>query len=209
MHQSNIRGTESERKSKLKIIKMINPFLIGNKIYLSQLSQNDISDRYINWLNDEEVCRDNSHARFPNTRSKTLSYIEHLEKSKDETAFAIRWKKNDLHIGNAAIQKIDRINRSAELAILIGDKKYWGKGIASEVYELLIKYGFDTLNLNRISSGQTIANKGMIKVCERSGMKKEGILRQVLYKQGEYLDAAVYSILKREFEKVKKHIKNK
>jgi len=63
--------------------------------------------------------------------------------------------------------------------------------------------------LNRISSGQTIANKGMIKVCERSGMKKEGILRQVLYKQGEYLDAAVYSILKREFEKVKKHIKNK
>lgn len=188
---------------------MINPFLTGKKIYLSSLSKIDISDRYIDWLNDEEVCRDNSHATFPNTRSKTIAYIDHLEKSKDEVAFAIKLIKNDLHIGNAAVQKIDRINRSAELAILIGDKKYWGKGIASEVYSLLIKYGFDTLNLNRISSGQTIDNKGMIKVCEKSGMKKEGILRQVLYKNGGYLDAGIYSILKKEFVRTQKEIKNK
>ncbi|HAY33182.1 MAG TPA: GNAT family protein [Ignavibacteria bacterium] len=179
---------------------MINPFLIGSKIYLSPLSKADISEKYISWLNDKEVCRDNSHATFPNTRSKTVAYIENLEKSKDEAAFAIRWKKNNLHIGNAAIQKIDRINRSAELAIIIGDKKYWGKGIASEVYRLLIEYGFDTLNLNRISSGQTLANKGMIKVCEKSGMKREGVLRQILYKEGKYLDAGIYSILKKEFE---------
>ncbi|MBS1517243.1 MAG: GNAT family N-acetyltransferase [Bacteroidetes bacterium] len=188
---------------------MVNPFLSGKKIYLTPLSLKDVSSRYIDWLNDSEVCRDNSHAVFPNTKAKTVSYIKSLENSRDEIAFAIRWKVNDLHIGNTAIQKIDRINRSAELAILIGDKKYWGKGIASEVYELLIGYGFNTLNLNRIASGQTLANKGMIRVCEKSGMKKEGILRQVLYKNGEYLDAGIYSILKKEFEKTQKEIKKK
>lgn len=180
---------------------MINPFLTGGKIYLTPLSEKDISEEYVNWLNDKEVCRDNSHATFPNTKSKTLAYIESLENSKDEIVFAIRWKKNDVHIGNIAIKKIDRINRSAELAIIIGDKNYWNKGVGSEAYELMIDYGFNTLNLNRISSGQTISNKGMIKVCEKMGMKKEGTLRQVLFKNGEYLDAVIYSILKKNYKK--------
>ena len=68
---------------------MINPFLTGRKIYLSPLSKNDITEKYINWLNDKEVCKDNSHATFPNTRSKTFAYIDSLEKSRDEVAFAI------------------------------------------------------------------------------------------------------------------------
>ena len=186
---------------------MKNPFLTGEKIYITALSKSDISEKYINWMNDKEVCRDNSHATFPNTRSKTLAYIESLEKSKDEIAFAIRWKKNDAHIGNIAINKIDRINRSAELAIIIGDKKYWNKGVGSEAYKLLIDYGFNTLNLNRISSGQTSANTGMIKVCEKMGMKKEGTLRQVLYKNGEYMDAVIYSILKKDYNRKNKQIK--
>jgi ribosomal-protein-alanine N-acetyltransferase len=180
---------------------MKNPFLVGNKIYISPLSEKDISDNYVDWLNDKEVCKDNSHATFPNTKTKALAYIESLGNSKDEIAFAIRWKKNDIHIGNIAIKKIDRINRSAELAIIIGNKNYWNKGVGSEAYKLLIEYGFDTLNLNRISSGQTISNTGMIRVCKKLGMKKEGILREVLFKNGEYLDAVIYSILKKDYKK--------
>lgn len=70
---------------------MKNPFLKGEIIYLSPLTKEDISADYINWLNDSEVCRDNSHATFPNTYSKTLSYLESVEGSKNEIVFAIRW----------------------------------------------------------------------------------------------------------------------
>ncbi|MEP7147127.1 MAG: GNAT family protein [bacterium] len=183
---------------------MKNSFLEGNNIYISPLSKSDISDKYINWLNDKEVCKDNSHATFPNTKEKTLSYIESLQGSKDEIAFAIKWKKNNKHIGNIAIKKIDRINRSAELAIIIGDKNYWNKGIGSDAYRLLIDYGFNTLNLNRISSGQTVSNTGMIRVCEKMGMKKEGTLREVLFKDGEYINAVIYSIILKDYRKNKK-----
>lgn len=180
---------------------MKNPFLTGNKIYLSPLSLEDISDRYISWLNDKEVCRDNSHATFPNTKTKATAYVKSLENSRDEIVFAIRWKKNDEHIGNIAIKNIDRINRSAELAIIIGDRKYWNKGVGSEAYSLMIEYGFDTLNLNRISSGQTVLNTGMIKVCEKMGMRKEGVIREALFKNGNYMNAVIYSILRRDFNK--------
>ncbi len=192
--------------------KMKNPFLTASKIYLSPLTKDDISDDYIGWFNDREVCKENSHSTYPNTYSQTLAYIESVEKSKQDIVFAIRWKKNNLHIGNASVQKIDRVNRSAELAIIIGDKKYWSKGVGNEVYGLLLDYGFNTLNLNRISSGQTVTNKGMIKVCIRQGMKREGVLRQVLYKEGKYADAVIYSILRNEFrntntKKVKKKMR--
>ena len=180
---------------------MKNPFLKGEKIYLSPLTKDDISEDYISWLNDSEVCRDNSHATFPNTYSKTLYYLESIEKSNKEIVFAIRWKKNDIHIGNISVQNINWINRSAEIAIIIGNKHYWNKGVGSEAYKLVIEYSFQTLNLNRLSSGQTVTNIGMLSVCEKNGMRKEGTFREALYKNGEYIDAVVYSILSKDFRK--------
>jgi len=178
-----------------------NPFLISKSIYLSPLTKDDISQDYVSWLNDPEVCTHNSHATFPNTITKTLSYIDSIEKSKMEIVFAIRWRKNNDHIGNISVQNINWVNRSAEIAILIGNKNYWNKGVGSEAYKLLIDYGFNILNLNRISSGLAITNDGMIKVCEKNRMKKEGLLREVLYKDGRYIDATIYSILLKDYKK--------
>lgn len=180
---------------------MKNPFLTGDQIYLSPLIKEDATSEYVNWLNDPDVCKDNSHATFPNTLDKTVKYIESIISSKIEIVFAIRWKKNDAHIGNVSVQNINWINRSGEIAILIGNKKYWNKGVGSEAYKLIINYGFNTLNLNRMSSGQTISNDGMNKVCEKNGMVKEGLLREVLFKNGKYVDAAIYSILYKDYIK--------
>jgi len=192
------RNIKSSRQKKLEKAK---PFLFGKNILLSPLTEADISDDYISWFNDREVCRDNSHAVFPNTYKKTAAYLKSIENSKTDFVFSIRWKKNKLHIGNVSLQNINWVNRSAEIAIIIGNKNYWNKGVGSEAYQLILDYGFGTLNLNRIASGQTITNKGMIKVCKKNGMKREGLLRQVIYKEGKYLDAVIFTILKKEFEK--------
>jgi ribosomal-protein-alanine N-acetyltransferase len=40
---------------------MKNPFLVGENIYLRPLDLNDLRGNYINWLNDSEVCKYNSH----------------------------------------------------------------------------------------------------------------------------------------------------
>ena len=182
---------------------MNNPFLIGRQIYLSPISKEDISAEYVSWLNDKDVCRDNSHATFPNNIEKTISYVDSVSRSNSEVVLAIRWKKNDEHIGNISLQRINWVNRSAELAIIIGNKKYWNKGVGTEAYKLMIDYAFERLNLNRISSGQTLRNTGMINVCIKCGMKEEGIARESMFKEGEYLDTVTYSILSKEYEKQK------
>ncbi|HBS47702.1 TPA: N-acetyltransferase [Candidatus Dependentiae bacterium] len=175
---------------------MKNPFLIGKNIYLSPLTKEDVNPEYVNWLNDFEVCKYNSHSIIPNNLRKTFEYVEDVEKSQTKIVFAIKWKENDKHIGNVLLQQIDWISRSAEIAILIGDKDYWNKGVGTECYNLLINYGFNSLNLNRISSGQFTENKSMIRICEKVGMEKEGILRKVFYKNGGYVDIVIYAIIK-------------
>lgn len=180
---------------------MKNPFLISENIYLSPLTKDDISVEYISWLNDSEVCKANTHATIPNNHSKTLAYVESVEGSQTEIVFAIRWKENDIHIGNVSLQGINWINRTGEYAVLIGNKKYWNKGVGSESLSLIIQYGLITLNLNRIWSGMFITNKGAMKICEKNEMKKEGVLREAVFKNGKYLDVVIYSILQKDFKK--------
>lgn len=172
--------------------------LVGHVIYLTPLSMDDISEKYVEWLNDPVVCRDNSHGSVRNTLARTTDYVESVQNSETTMAFAIRLKSSAEHVGNVSLQKIDRGNESAELAILIGEKAAWGLGVGTDAYRLLIDYGFNELNLNRICSGQTTRNSAMIRVCEKVGMKKEGVLRQAMVKNGEYLDVVIYAILRGE-----------
>lgn len=171
------------------------PFLEGNSIYLKDLSIEDITDEYVQWLNEPVVCSFNAHARFPNNAEKTKKYVEETNSSKLVILFAIYDKKKDIHIGNICLNKIDWVNRSAEIAIIIGNKNYWGKGVGTEAYKLVIKYAFDVLNLHRLYSGMAKVNVGMVKVAEKVGMKKEGMAKEALFKNGKYLDVVLYGIL--------------
>lgn len=185
---------------------MKNPFLVGDKIYLSALTKDDITDRYINWLNDKETTSRNSHGSFPYTFNKASAYIESSEKSNTMIVFAVRLKSNDLHIGNISLSNINWISRSAEIALLIGDKKYRSKGVGTEMMRLVLEYGFDTLNLNRIYGGAPVEHEGAVGICINNRMTKEGYFREVLYKNGKYLDALFYAMLRKDYEKMKNEI---
>lgn len=190
---------EQERNKKQLVIK--EPLLMGDTIYLEGLSQKHVCQRYTEWLNDKEVCKENTHGRVFNTLEMTRDYVESADEAENIAAFAIITKKENKHIGNISLARISWENNSGEIAILIGDKDYWGKGIATEAYRLVIDYGFNTLNLHRLYSGMTVRNKAMIKVTEKVGMLQEGILREAFFKEGVYVDVVRYAIINPKHEK--------
>lgn len=177
---------------------MIESFL-KSAVSLEPFTQRDIisNDNYLNWMNDFEVTKYNSHGVFPYTLDDAFKYTQHLKENKSQVAFKII-SADETWIGNASIQDINLINRSADLAIFIGDVNYWGKGIATEVFGMLIMYGFQVLNLHRLTAGVITENIGMMRVCEKVGMINEGIRQEVLYKNGVYLNAAMFAILRRD-----------
>lgn len=178
-----------------------NIFLEGKSLYLRILEETDIYGNYKYWLNNEEVCIGNSHHRFPTTVENLKKYINESNDSLNKIVLAIVDKQTDRHIGNISLQNINYINRSAEFAILIGEKDYWGQGIAREAGSLLIEHGFNCLNLNRIYCGTYSNNLGMQRVAKSLGFIEEGILREADYKEGSYIDVINYGLLRSEFRK--------
>jgi len=188
---------------------MHKPFLIGNKIYLREIEPADLNENYQQWFNDEEVCQFNSHHRFPNYKQDMDNYYNTIIKSKNNLILAIILKKTDKHIGNISLQSIDFINRSAEFAIIIGDKSSWGKGVGGEAVDLVINHGFGQLNLNRIYCGTSRENIGMQRLAEKFGFKKEGIFRQAFFKNDQYHDTIIYGLTRDRYEREKKNFSNK
>ncbi len=174
---------------------MKNPFLVGSTIYLRSIDESDLTPRYREWFNDAEVCQFNSHHRFPNYDENMRDYFESTIKSRDNLILAICDKSNDLHLGNVSLQDIDALNQSAEFAILIGDKTYWGKGVGKEATQLIVEHGFKQLNLHRIYCGTAEDNMGMQNLALAMGFKEEGRFRHALYKDGKFKDTLHYGLL--------------
>lgn len=179
---------------------MMRNFINGEKVYLRPLNYDDIEINYIHWFDDEEVCSGNSHHRFPITIEQMKNYINSINEK--NLVLAIIESSKNIHIGNISLQNINYINRSAEFAIIIGEKEYWNGGYGKEAAKLILNHGFKTLNLNKIYCGTLENNIGMQKLALSTGFKQEGIRRKAEFKNGEYLDVIEYGLLLEEFSKI-------
>jgi [ribosomal protein S5]-alanine N-acetyltransferase len=174
-------------------------FLKGERIHLRALMEKDLTSSYLQWLNDEEVCRSNSHAVFPNTEQKMRAYFDSLQSQQQHVVLAIVHAESGKHIGNISLQNINWISRNGEFAILLGDKEYWGSGYGEEAAQLIVDYGFSRLNLHRIYCGTFEDNEGMKKLAARLKMKQEGLRREAVYKNGSYHNVLEFGVLKSEY----------
>jgi RimJ/RimL family protein N-acetyltransferase len=86
------------------------------------------------------------------------------------------------------------------VGIFIGDKKYWSLGYGTEAMKLVLKHGFETLNLNRIFLRVYENNPRAIRSYEKAGYVHEGRMRQGHYQDGQYVDVLFMSVLRSEWE---------
>ena len=170
------------------MMNLTTPKLKGATLTLELFAEKHLTDRYVAWLNDPVVCRDNRHGRELYTMEKARTFYETVKSSDNQYTFAIVCQDGHEHVGNLSLSSISRENKSAQIAILIGERSAWGKGIGFEACRLVMDFGFGELDLHRIWMGMTTRNAAMIRICEKLGMHKEGIARDALQKDGDYLD---------------------
>lgn len=171
--------------------------ILDSNYSVRPLSMSDIDGPYPSWFQDQIVCKYNSHGKLFQDRAALESYISGIL-ARGDVVWAIDHIA-DGHIGNLSLQSINWINRTAEFAILIGNKAHWGSGIAATASHVLIEHGFNKLNLNRVYCGTADINSGMKRLAAKLGMKKEGIRRQQLFLEGQYVDLVEFGLLKEEY----------
>ena len=178
---------------------MNNPFLISKNVYLRPLEKED-ADTFVSWIEDWELVKNiPQRFRFPFNTAKEKEHINNLYKSSDNIVLAIIYKSEEKFIGTTGFGDINPVNRTAVFGLVIGDKNYRNKGLGTEILNLMLKYGFNILNFNRIYLEVNADNIPAIKLYEKAGFKIEGCLRQDYYFDGEYKDKLIMGILKGEF----------
>ena len=102
-------------------------------------------------------------------------------------------------VGSVQLYDIDEYERRAEVGIQVGEKSLWGRGIASTALRIILDYAFTVRNLERVCAEVYAFNQRSLRLMERVGFQKEGILRQHEIHNGVRQDMHFYGMLKAEF----------
>ena len=171
-------------------------FLSTDDIYLKKLSSNDNLDNYLEMVNDvEELFFIDDLGRYPLNNEDIKHYINNIS-----GLFLGIFNQDNEHVGNIRVTQPHPINRHCQLGILI-NKKFRGKGVGKKAIDLVINHIFLNLNINRVELYVDEENKYAIKMYKEIGFVKEGIKRELVWKNGKYHNYIIYSIIAKDFFK--------
>jgi RimJ/RimL family protein N-acetyltransferase len=171
------------------------PRLVGERIYLSPISLDDI-EQYTKWMNDPEIT-DNlgqSHVTFHREKER-----KSLEDMMWGHAFAIIEKAEHRLLGNCDFFEVKQLSRRGMCGIFIGEEADRGKGYGAEAMKLLLQYGFDTLNLHNIALTVFGYNERAIACYKKAGFREVGRRREAYFVKGRYHDEVLMDILEDEY----------
>ena len=176
-------------------------FLEGQLTRLRGMHENDLP-ALVRWLDDHRVTRYLARGTYPASLSGAHGEHQSMQASSKDVELAVTDAESGACIGVTGLHELEWIARHAEFRILIGEPTAWGRGIGTEVCQLMCCYGFEVLNLNKIYLGASEANRGAVRSYEKSGLRAEGILRQEVYRNSTYYDVVRMSLLRHEYEDV-------
>lgn len=169
--------------------------LDGKSIQLREMRIHDVPIWY-SWFNDLEITQFMNKGQFPNTEMSQEDFYRKLTQSKTDVQFAIVDLQSEELIGIVGIHEISPIHRTGKISILVGNKKFWGRGAASEAIGMVVRHGFLKLNLNKLYAGVWDGNTGCVRAFEHNGFVREGRLSQQFFCQGRYVDEIFVGLLR-------------
>jgi RimJ/RimL family protein N-acetyltransferase len=102
-------------------------------------------------------------------------------------------------IGNVSLRNLDRENGSAEMAVVMTDHAYIGRGYGTDAVNCIVDFGFGELRLERIYLQVFDYNARAKRSYEKSGFKTDATLRRARFHRGQHHDVDVMSILRDEW----------
>jgi len=161
--------------------------LIGNQIFLRPLTIDDISDKYIAWMNDYEIVKFTESRFMRHTRESIEEYVKNANNNNTHT-FAIVTNNCNTHVGNIKLGGINNYHKYADVGLIIGRKEFFGQGIATESIRLVTDFAFKNLNLHKVWCGIYAPNIGSIKAFQKAGWEIYATEPKRCFFESEYVD---------------------
>ncbi len=172
-----------------------------NRLLLRKFCESDLESIYENWAKDPENVRYltwQAHKTIEDTRS-VLDFWLFAYDNENTYNWCIVLKGTNQVIGNINVVEAWDKKETCEIGYVLS-KKHWGKGLMPEAAKAVINFLIFKVGFNRVQAKYDIENPSSMRVMEKVGMKYEGTLREYCKaNSGNWCDAAIYSILKKDF----------
>ncbi|WP_430459822.1 GNAT family N-acetyltransferase [Thalassolituus sp. LLYu03] len=147
------------------------PFCDGS-ITVECFGSDHLQERYVGWLNDAEVVRFSNQRFVTHTLASCAQFYSSIKLS---SGVFLAVSHNELgYIGTMTVY-FSPHHGTADIGILIGDKRCWGKGVGLSAWRLVLETVGALPGLRKVTAGTLACNIGMLSVMERSGMEPDGI----------------------------------
>jgi [ribosomal protein S5]-alanine N-acetyltransferase len=115
--------------------------------------------------------------------------------------FLMEDKASGKIIGRCGLHNWNRDHWRAEIGYAMEDESFKKQGLMSEAVEAVINYGFKMMELNRIEALVADYNTASLRLLEKNGFVREGVMRNHYYVNGVFEDSVVFSLLREEYKK--------
>lgn len=176
-------------------------FLKNDRLHLTELRKEDFP-YFKKWESSIYYMR---HLDTSPAIPRTLESIEERHQklltgnTPNDILFVLRLVDEDAPIGFIMFDGIQWQHGTAYLAVGIGEAEYRGKGYGFDAMNLMLDFGFNELNLHRVSLTVFDYNAGAIKLYEQIGFIREGLARQAFLRDGKRRDMYFYGLLRDEW----------
>jgi RimJ/RimL family protein N-acetyltransferase len=160
--------------------------LQGERITLELFEEKNITDEYIQWLNDPQIVQYSNQRFKQHTRASCLNYLQSFTNA---NALFLTIRQQGSMLGTLTIY-FNIQHQTADIGIMVGNKNCWGQGIGYEAWLLLLTTLLETVSVRKVTGGTLSCNQSMIRIMEKSGMKPDG--RRIAH---ELVDGIAYDML--------------
>lgn len=187
------------KKGKFASISSHLPVLEGERIYLRRMLFEDAADmfeyaqldsvtKYLTWHPHSDIEYTKAYLRCISQRYRTGDSID----------WAIVDRESGRMIGTCGFARIDYANDAGEIGYVL-NPSFQHRAIAPEAARLVIRFGFEVLELQRIEGRYMVENNASRRVMEKCGMTFEGIRRSGAKVKDRYCDVGICAITKDDF----------
>lgn len=181
----------------MEVVRRIN----GDKVNLRIVTKADALTIYRN-IADKDISRF-THIPDPYKLEDAYDFIRFTHRQRRRKTgyhFGLENKDDGEIIGGINLENICEVNRKGEIGYWLA-KPYWGKGIMVEAINLMLEFCFTKVKLHRVQAHVFPDNAGSIRVLEKTGFKREGLIREGFTQRGIHVDVYLYAILEDEWAK--------
>lgn len=179
---------------------MIIPELTDNRIRLRSIGRSDIPE-LAKHANERLIARFMPSIAHPYTQDHARRWVNRVARmARNDTAY--HWGVEPVSrpgtIGMVGLKNVNARDRNGELEYWLG-KTYRGQGYASAAMALLLHFAFCDLRLHRVYAVVLAPNTASIRLLERHGFVREGVMREAFHGHRQWLDVYGYGLLATDY----------